>query len=271
MTTLAAFRAGSLADRPDQGRLDASTVPLVLLHAFPLDSTMFHAVLPSLSDLPLVLVDLPTQGQSPSLGTATVSAAADAVAETFTQLNVERAVVAGVSMGGYVTMALMRHYPERLAGVVLMHTKDSADTPKAAEARLEMARQVLAESSPAAAIGMAAKMVHRPELHEWVRQAIGRAKPAGIAWAQRAMATRPDSFNTLRACAIPGTVVAGLADQLIPVAAAEDMAHALGRNGSLVLLDQVGHLSPIEVPELTAALLRQAYNRAVGQRPGLAR
>ncbi|MCL2802400.1 MAG: alpha/beta hydrolase [Micrococcales bacterium] len=247
--------------------LEAGVVPLVLLHAYPFDSTMFTALTGVMTSVPIVLIDLPGQGQSPICAQATVEAAADLVAQSLRRLGVNQAVVAGVSMGGYVTMALMRHHPELLAGVVLMHTKAEADATAARQSRLAVARRVTEENSVASLVPLADQMVstttasQHPDRLAQVRAWIGAANPPGVAWAQTAMAARPDSFGTLRRWGLPATVVSGAEDPLVPTSAAEAMVEALGVQAKLVVVSDVAHLSPVEAPDLAAGLLREAYRQ----------
>jgi pimeloyl-ACP methyl ester carboxylesterase len=91
----------------------------------------------------------------------------------------------------------------------------------------------------------------RPEVVARVRDWVASATPEAVAWAQRAMAARPDSFATLRDCAVPGLVVVGDEDRITSVEAAQAMAEALPR-GELAVLPGSGHLSPVETPEAFA-------------------
>ncbi|MDR1294214.1 MAG: alpha/beta hydrolase [Bifidobacteriaceae bacterium] len=249
--------------------LPSETAPLVLLHAFPLDHRMWEPAAGALVDLPLLLVDLPGAGMSPVVE-PTLAAAAEALADSLAAWGASRWVVAGVSMGGYVAMALARSHPDPVAGLALIDTKAAADDDAARVSRHEVARRVLAENSVGAVIGMAEALVgpssgaSRPELVAQVREWIASGDAAGIAWAEAAMASRPDSSGTLRGLRCPATVIVGDEDQLSPPAVARQMAGAIP-GATLNVVAQAGHLSPVEQPEQVAAALRDLYGKALAR------
>ncbi|GMA30705.1 alpha/beta fold hydrolase [Litorihabitans aurantiacus] len=127
-------------------------IPLVLLHGFPFDASMWDEVVEDLVDdgVPTIALDAPGFGQSevPD-GEPSLELAADAVAATLDELGVDRAVVAGLSMGGYIALALAARHASRLAGLALLDTKASADSEDARANRLRVADA--AEGRPARA------------------------------------------------------------------------------------------------------------------------
>ncbi|MGW5051983.1 alpha/beta fold hydrolase [Actinokineospora sp. NPDC004072] len=225
---------------------------LVLLHAFPLDARMWDGVR-SLPDL--LTPDLPGFGSAPPPAAAPdLGVFADAVLAQLDAAGVERAVVGGCSMGGYVAMALLRKAPTRVAGLVLVDTKATADTPEAAANRLAVAERAEREGvAPWLADTMLPALLATPEHADHVRSLIEDQDPAAIAWAQRAMAARPAAHDVLRT-AVPTLVVHGAEDKLMPVALAEELVDLTG--GSLTVLPGVGHLSPIEAPDAFTAAVR---------------
>jgi pimeloyl-ACP methyl ester carboxylesterase len=243
------------------------TVPLVLLHAFPLSSQMWGPMVADLPELPILLIDLPGAGFSPTIEPVTIEAASRAVAESLAELGVTRAVVGGISMGGYVVMSLMKQAPELLAGVLLGHTKAEPDDPATRAARLETARQVLATGSTEILRPMASKLVssasqaNQPGLVETIEHWIDQATPAGVAWAERAMGDRPDFMATLRASGLPATIFAGAEDPFASVAQAEAMADALGPQANLAVFADIAHLGPLETANMTARIVRESYRR----------
>jgi len=239
--------------------------PLLLLHAFPLDRTMWRDVAGALSGLvPTVLVDLPGSGGSP-LPTAesrpSLDVAADGVAGVLDRLGVERAIVAGSSMGGYAAMAFARRHSGRLAGVALVDTKAAADTWAAAVNRERIAAAVTGPAGTRALLPMlegllgATSRARRPELVAVVRERMLAASPPGVAWCQRAMAARPDSAGTLAELRVPAAVVVGEEDTLTGLQEARSMALML-RDCVLTVVPQAGHLAPVERPiEVARALI----------------
>ena len=237
--------------------------PLVLLHAFPLARDVWAAQRADLADVCRVVTpDLRGFGASPDPGddTPSLDAMADDVAALLDRLGLERVALGGLSMGGYVAMAFLRRYADRVSGLVLADTKGSANGDEARANRLRVADAVLSEGASAVApmvdvlLGPTTRGA-RPEVVERVRGWLGAARPSGVAWAQRAMAGRPDSFDVLRGADVRALVVVGDEDGLTPVADARAMAEALP-HADLTVVDGAGHLSSVERPDVVSDALR---------------
>jgi pimeloyl-ACP methyl ester carboxylesterase len=241
----------------ESGAADVDGAPaLVLLHAFPLDSRMWAPQRELLrSTCRVVTPDLRGFGASP-LGDdePSLDRMADDVVAVLDRLDLDRVVLGGLSMGGYVTMALLRRHAERVRAVVLADTKATADPPAARENRERIARTLLEERSSRVLVddvlptllGEATKQ-ERSDVVETVRALVESAPPAAAAWAQRAMAARPDSFDVLRDLAVPLLVLVGEEDTISPVADARAMAESAPRSRAEVI-GGAGHLSAVETP-----------------------
>jgi pimeloyl-ACP methyl ester carboxylesterase len=242
---------------------DRTGTPVVLLHAFPVTSAMYDAVATRLAEQHhVVSPDLRGFGGSvlgddePSLDLM-----ADDVAALLGRLDLDRVVLAGLSMGGYVAMAMLRRHPQRIAAVVLMDTKAAADAPQARENRERMARAVLDEG-PSALRPMLESLLgettqrERPQVVDMVVRWIEAVDPQGVAWAQRAMAARPSSFRTLADARIPGFVVVGEEDTLTTHDDALAMAAAFAPQVPVHVIPRAGHLSAVENPDAVAGALR---------------
>lgn len=248
--------------RADDGR--TSGIPMVLLHAFPLDRSMWRASADALNELvPTVLVDLPGLGGSPlptDHGQPCLDDAADGVAQVLDRLGHDRAVLAGVSMGGYVAMAFARRHPDRLAGLALVDTKAGADTRAAAANRERVASAVTGAAGTRALLPMLDSLLgptsrhRRPEVVARVKSGLLAARVEGVVWSQRAMAERPDSGDILAGLSVPAAVVVGEEDALTGVEDARSMALLL-RDAVLTVVPGAGHLAPLERPEEVARAL----------------
>ncbi|WP_086839919.1 alpha/beta fold hydrolase [Amycolatopsis kentuckyensis] len=233
-------------------------LPLVLLHAFPLDSRMWNAVRePLASHLRVITPDQRGLGRSPLPETDREPLLEDAARDVLAlldRLDLERVVLGGCSMGGYLAMAVLRLAPERVGGLVLIDTKATPDTPEAAQTRLDVAARVenegidpwLAEVNLPNLLAESTRE-QRPDLVETVREIIGSQPPAGIAWTALALRTRPNSLDLLRDAKIPALVIVGEEDPITPVAAASEMAGVMD-GATLVVLPDAGHLTPLEDP-----------------------
>lgn len=233
--------------------VSGSSVPLVLLHAFPLSARMWRAQRTALADVRRVITpDQRGFGRSqfgltdePSLDRV-----ADDVARLLDYLDLGRVVLGGLSMGGYVSMAFLRRHADRVSALILCDTKAGADPEAARANRLRIAERVSLEGSAVlldevypALVGETTK-TSRPDVVSEVRELVASATPDGAAWAQRAMAARPDSLTTLQSVRVPTLVVRGDEDALSSVADAEAMAAATG--GQVVTLPGSGHLTALE-------------------------
>lgn len=244
----------------------------ILLHAFPLSADQW---LPQLHRVPpgwrLIAPDV--RGfrgvgqayQDVGLDGATMASHAADVLQLMNHLDVDRAVVGGLSMGGYITLAVARAAASRLDAVILADTKAGADSAEGRVNRDAMIARVKAEGVAAIADAMLPKLLgattqrEQPDLVDAVRTLIMRNTPEAIASAVAAMRDRPDSGDLLPALTCPALVVCGTEDGLTPPADSEAMA-ALLPAATTVLIPDAGHLSNLEAPlafnEALAAFLR---------------
>ena len=255
------------------------SLPLVVLHAFPLDHRMWLDVTDLLpGERTVIAPDLPGFGTSPSgpdvaaavggdPGAASVDVMGDGVAASLRAAGIERAVVAGLSMGGYVALSMVERHPDLVAGLGLLDTKATADDDDARARRLDVARRVRAEQRVEAVYGMrtallgATNRVARPDLVERVFEWIGDQGPSAVAWAQEAMAARPDRTGLLVGFAGPSLVVVGEEDEQSPVDVARAMSYKLS-DSDLVIVPRSGHLTSIESPQPVASGLSRLLRRA---------
>jgi pimeloyl-ACP methyl ester carboxylesterase len=248
---------------------DSGTGEAVLfLHAFTMDASQWdHQVAALSGDMRCVRVDLWGCGDSPPpSGDPSLSNFAEAVVGVLDALDIDRCAVVGLSMGGYLAFALWRLAPERIRAFALCNTRAAADTPVARDDRLAMADLVEREQSVESIVEpMVARLLSpdaQAEAHivDPVRGRIRRCTPAGIAFAQRAIATRPDSTALLGSISVPTLVIAGLQDAI--VGPAEVRAIADDIPGARYAELDCGHLSNLELPrpvneELAAFLHRR--------------
>jgi 3-oxoadipate enol-lactonase len=230
--------------------------PVVLLHAFPLDSRMWLPQVEALGGYQVIVPDLRGFGSAKEqAGEVTpMDLLADDLAKLLDERELERAVLCGLSMGGYVALAFARRHPERLGGLVLCATRPGADSENAKATRLSMAERVLAEGVDFLPEAMLPRLLgnatleERPDLAEQVKETILDQDPRGIAAAQRGMAERPDSTGVLAQIGVPTLVITGLQDQLIPPDEGVRMAAEI-RDARLIQVPDAGHLVNLERPD----------------------
>lgn len=241
----------------------ASGTPLLLIHGFPFDSRSWDKQLSALSGQAQVITpDLPGFGDSPAgEGPYSVQRYAEDCVAVLDGLDItEPVVVGGLSMGGYIALAFVRHFPERVAGLVLASTRPGADSDEGKANRDKAIADVQANGVAAFVEGMHPKLLApssyetKPEVAARLKGIMLSASEAGVVGALQAMRDRPDATGELAQIEVPSLVIHGEEDGVIPISEAEAMAAALP-NAELVRIADAGHLPPMEQP--------QAFNAAV--------
>jgi 3-oxoadipate enol-lactonase len=229
--------------------------PLVLLHGFPLDHTMWEAQIePLAARCRLIAPDQRGFGRSP-LGKhpLTIERMADDVAALLDTLQVrEPAVICGLSMGGYVALVFHRKYAPRVRALILCDTRPGADTPAGFADRQVLIERVRTTGSVAVVDALLPKLLapvtfdRQPDVVGRVR-AMMLAKPHGLA-------SRPDTTNHLRHIDVPTLAIVGEYDALTTPAVMSAMADAIPQCRRVVI-PGAGHMTPMEDPS--------AFNAAV--------
>jgi 3-oxoadipate enol-lactonase len=236
---------------------------LLLIHAFPLDASMWDGQVAALgSRLPVAAPHLPGFGATEDAGDVmTMRAAATRCSEALDRAGIDRAVVCALSMGGYVAFELWRTVRDRIAGLMLANTRAEADSEEAAGKRRELAERlhregnVLAENPPPLLSDHASQ-----ELRNRVRGTIAAQTASSIAAAALGMAERPDSTGDLGGIDVPALVVTSTEDALIPREITEPMASAIP-GAELAVIEGVGHLTNLEAPDDFEGLLASFLDR----------
>lgn len=243
----------------DSGRGDRC---LVLLHGYLESMLVWDDFVPLLyKRVRVVTLDLPGHGISVVRGAChSMEFLADTVADALTALGVERFTVVGHSMGGYVALALAERHPERLDGLVLLHSTPDADSPEKAEnRRREIAlveagkKELLARTAPAAGFAEENRTRLRDAVEDLAEQ-VFVTEEEGIVALLNGMIERRDRNELLRACSVPQLFILGRKDGYILPETAERMVagHPQAR---VVWLERSGHMGFLEEPERVAAAL----------------
>ena len=237
---------------------------IVFAHGHPFDQSMWDQQVDALSDYRAVTLDLRGYGASEvpaSDAITTLETMADDIRALLDHLGIDRAVVAGLSMGGQVAMAFADQFPERLTGLVLATAFPEADTPEAAAARLATAERFINEGSVLPGGEMLPRLLapasvkRDPALAVKVFTMIANAPPAGAAAALRGRARRKDYTTALRQLKVPALIVVGTEDKYVSLDTARRMQAAIP-SAHLEVFDGIGHLPNLEAPGRFNAVLR---------------
>ena len=237
--------------------------PLLLIHAFPLNRHMWATQISDRADeAQLIIPDMRGFGESdkPSETYPMEVLADDCMALLDAIAGDKSAVVGGLSMGGYVSLAFYRRYPHKVSGLILAGTRASSDTPEGKTNREQAASKTHKLGVGALVSDMLPKMMApktyttNPELVSQVESMMQNASVEGIVGALMGMKERRNSQELLTKIDIPTLISHGVDDQLIPSQVAEDMHNAI-QNSRLSIIPEAGHLLNLEQP--------RAFNQAV--------
>ena len=231
-------------------------LPVVFLHAFPLNRTMWTAQEEALSSqFRIITIDLRGHGESDApLWHHTLDQAAEDVRVLLDHLSIRQAVLVGLSMGGYILFAFYRKYADLVKGLVLADTRAQADTAEGKEGRFQMAQITYKKGSSAIADIMIPKLLspatiqNRPEIVRNVWSMIEGNQISGIAGDLMAMAERPDSVPLLKQVTSPTQIIVGELDLTTPPSDAKLMADQIP-GSRLAFIPEAAHLANLEQPD----------------------
>jgi pimeloyl-ACP methyl ester carboxylesterase len=236
--------------------------PVVLVHGFPLDSRIFARQIDSLSGkFRVVAPDLRGFGQSRSVEPFTIPSLADDVHRLLRHLGALPCVLAGLSMGGYVSLAFADKYAADLKGLILIDTKSEADTDEAKQNRLKMADLARTQGSGPVAEQMFPKMLapetpkRLPHVAATLRTIMQQCPAKTIEHACLAMKDRADYTPLLTRLDVPGLIVVGANDAIAPPKIAQQMQQNLKKAG-LALIPNAGHIPTMEQPDDVSGAIR---------------
>ncbi|HVS81805.1 MAG TPA: alpha/beta fold hydrolase [Pyrinomonadaceae bacterium] len=242
---------------------------IVLLHGYPFDRSMWREQIDFLIAAGFRVVAPDLRGLGETKATSEISTMDDMacdVAALMDKLEIDRAVVCGLSMGGYVAFEFVHLFPSRVRALILAGTRAPADNEQEKQVREQQAQRMLIEGMNFVAGATLRKLLaprtlaEKPEVVARVREMILRSDPQGAAAAQRGMALRRDHSDNLRRINVPTLVIVGREDPIRPVADAQFM-HDRIRNSRLEVIEDAAHMTNMEKPEI--------FNRALVDFVGL--
>jgi pimeloyl-ACP methyl ester carboxylesterase len=231
--------------------------PLVLLHGYPLDHHLWDEVVPLLEDtFDLIIPDLRGFGESSTVDSFyTLEDFAADIAGLLDHLGIQKAAIAGHSMGGYIALAFVRLFPERVRGLGLVGSQVLPDPEERKQGRYTSAAEVAEHGIGSVVETMTPKFTSDERLQKYARESMERQQPAAYIGALKAMAERVDSTPLLASFKFPVVLVHGVADALVPVDRAREIKSALPQ-AHLVEISGAGHMPMMEDSRKTAEALK---------------
>jgi 3-oxoadipate enol-lactonase len=232
---------------------------LVLMHGYPLDGAMWSPVARRLSpEFRVIKPDLPGRGDNSANPSGSVEAYADYL-EAVLQTLEPPVGLAGFSMGGYVSLALIKRRPTSVGALALVDTRAAADDETGRRVRNESISTLHTQGVISVAEAILPRLLSpdgmkRRDLVERVRRVILRQKPEALESDLKAMRDRPDSTSLLPQLGVPTLVIAGEHDTISPVAESQAMATAIP-GARFVVIPGAAHLTPMENPGAVAQAL----------------
>jgi 3-oxoadipate enol-lactonase len=241
---------------------NGSGFPILWIHGFPLSAEVFEPQT-RIEGYRHIRPDLPGFGATPASSASSMADYARELIALLDEKQIDRCVVAGVSMGGYIAMQLLRDIPQRIAAVILLDTKETPDTDESRALRRRQIDEVQSSGSTKSLVdAMLPKMIHQDEYRDQVRRIMASASPDGAIGALQAMASRPDSTGTLRNTKVPAFVICGDRDEITTMRDAERMI-ALLPMAELAPIARAAHLANYESSEQVNNLIAAFLGRAL--------
>lgn len=237
-------------------REKGSGMPVLFIHGFPLTGNIWEPQMETLSAKVRVIVpDLRGFGKSGVTdGAYTMELYAKDLKKLLDTLGIEKAVLAGMSMGGYIAFTFYSMFPSIVRAMVLLDTRSGADSEEGKKGRLALAQRARNGEMNKIADEWAERLFApstiktRSDVVHTVRDAVFHTSPEAIANASLGMMERPDSTSLLKDITCPVLIMVGEEDRLTPVEEAKLMASRI-KNARLEIVKGAGHLTCLEAPE----------------------
>jgi 3-oxoadipate enol-lactonase len=232
-------------------------VPIIFIHGFPFSKSSWQPQVDFLKKHNRVIAyDIRGFGGS-SLGEEVVSIdlfATDLI-QFMDALKIEKAIVCGLSMGGYILMNAVARFPERFEAIILSDTQCIADSTENKEKRYNTIEQIEKEGLDKFAEAFVQNVFckhtleHKKEVVEETKNLILKTSPETITATLKALAERRESCTNLKSVSIPALIICGKEDNVTPLSQSELLNNSL-KNSTLRPIDNAGHLSNLEQPDI---------------------
>lgn len=236
--------------------------PILLVHGYPLNHEIWKQVALILREKARVIMpDLRGMGKSPATpGAYSMHLLAEDLLCLMDLMRIDKTILAGHSMGGYVCLEFARVFPDRVSGIALVASQAVPDSPDRRQARYVSIRDVERNGIGPVVEAMLPKLTDRQDLKEVLTNIMSDSSKLGVMGCLGGMAERQDAREWIPDIKIPALVIAGKNDKIISMDNAKEMA-ALFTDGKLEILQASGHMPMMEQPEETAKALLSFLGR----------
>ncbi|MES2381921.1 MAG: alpha/beta hydrolase [Bacteroidota bacterium] len=232
------------------------SIPVIFMHGYPFDKTMWQLQLDFLkSGYRLISFDIRGFGKSTDEEShLSIDLFAEDLIALMDKLNIDKAIVCGLSMGGFIALNAQKRFPDRFAALILCDTQCIADTAEVKEKRNKIINEIAVDGVAPFNEGFIKSVFHKDslsnkkELVELLRSVVFANSPHIITMGQTALAERSETCSTLNEITIPTLIICGREDIVTPLAQSEMMHNAI-KGSILHVIDNAGHVSNLEQPD----------------------
>lgn len=233
------------------------TIPIIFLHGFPFDKTMWRGQLEFFkSSHRLIAFDIRGFGKSTDQESSfTMDLFADDLIQFMDTLSIEKAVLCGLSMGGFIALNAMKRFPDRFNALILSDTQCIADTAEAKEKRYKTITEIEEEGTTNFNEGFIKNVFHKDsftnkkEVVQQLKDVVFSNSNHIVIEGLLALAKRSETCSILNDITIPTLILCGREDKVTPLAQSELMNVSI-KGSILMVIDNAGHVSNLEQPEV---------------------
>lgn len=239
-------------------------IPIILLHGYSLNRSIWKGTIPFLKDIStVVLPDLRGHGNSPvPKGEYLMETMAVDVTALMDKMKIEQAIMVGHSMGGYVSLALARYFPERMLGLGLIGTQAVPDTPERSQARMETIQEIKKKGTKVVSTSIIYRLTQERKLDIDLERIITGTTAQGLIGTLQGIAKREDATPWLASITVPTLILSGKMDAIVPREKAQELANLI-QHSWWIENPQGGHMPMMEDSQTTGIALRSLVLKVI--------
>ncbi|HEY9083230.1 MAG TPA: alpha/beta hydrolase [Vicingaceae bacterium] len=231
------------------------SIPIIFLHGYPFDKTMWYDQLDFLKfSYRLISCDIRGFGKSTDEESSlSIDLFTDDLIQFMDKLGIDKAIICGLSMGGYIALNAIKRFANRFEGLILCDTQCIADTPEVKEKRYRTIEEIEGGGVDNFTEGFIKSVFHKDSIAN-KKELIGEIRSVVLANSEHiikqglvALAERSETCSILKKISIPTLIICGREDEVTPLVHSEKMNEAI-KESELKVIDHAGHVSNLEQP-----------------------